>query len=199
MSKEARAKETKEAPAAASKEAPKTNNPEAAGKEAVEKKSKVLIPDIIRGRMPILVVHMVRFGDQKGGETKALATMFGTTVGKITDIKKKSTFGYLPENFKPSQVQKDDAVAWLQKHVGFKDGAVDKLINEAEAYKLATKEESAEFESIRVIARGQVPKTKTGETANAGGGNRQGKAKTAAPAVQTAPAAGKPSADTLMK
>ena len=140
---------------------------------------------------------MVRFGDQKGGETKALATMFGTTVGKITDIKKKSTFAYLPENFKPTQAQKDDATAWLQQHVGFKAGAVDKLIDEAEAYKVATKEEEAEYEKIRAEHKGQVPKTKKGETADGGGGNRQGKAKTAESVnkVETA----KPSADSLMK
>lgn len=191
MAKDEKAKTTQATDAAKTKEAPKTNAPDAAVASA-EKKPKVLIPDIIRGRMPILVVHMVRFGDQKGGETKALATMFGTTVGKITDIKKKSTFGYLPEKFKPTQAQKDDAVAWLQRHVGFKEGKVDMLINEAEAYKLATKEEALEFENIRIIARGQVPKTKTGETANAGGGNRQKK-----PAVP--PATGKPSADSLMK
>lgn len=176
------------------KEIPKTNAPEVAG---TEKKPKVLIPDIIRGRMPILVVHMVRFGDQKGGETKALSTLFGTTVGKITDIKKKSTFAYLPEKFKPTQAQKDDAIAWLQKHVGFKDGVVDKLIDEAEAYKVATKEEEAEYEKIRAEHRGQVPKTKKGETADGGGGNRQGKAKTAAPADKVATE--KPSADSLMK
>jgi len=182
-------------PVADKTEVPKTNAPDAAV-AGTEKKAKVLIPDIIRGRMPILVVHMVRFGDQKGGETKALATMFGTTVGKITDIKKKATFAYLPENFKPTQVQKDDAIAWLQKHVGFKDGAVDKLIDEAEAYKVATKEEEAAFEVIRAEHKGQVPKTKKGETADGGGGNRQ-KAKTAEPADKVATA--KPSADSLMK
>ena len=158
-------------------EVPKTNLPDAKtkGTEGGEKKAKNLIPDIIRGRMPILVVHMVRFGDQKNGETKDLAPMFGTTVGKIADIKKKSTFAYLPEKFKPTAEQKADAIAWLQKHVGYKEGKVDGLIEEAESYKVATAEETAEFEKIRVAAKGQKSTTKEGETADAGGGNRRTK------------------------
>ena len=158
---------------------PKTNLP---GAEGVEKKAKVLIPDIIRGRMPIAVVAMVRFGDQKGGETKDLATMFGTTVGKITDIKKNSTFAYLPPTFKPTAQQKADGIAWLQRHVGYKDGAVDKLINELEKTKEATAAEAAEIEAVRAKAKGQVPKTKEGKTADGGGGNRAGKKAEAAPA-----------------
>ena len=83
--------------------APKTNLP---GAKGVVKKAKVLIPDIIRGRMPIAVVAMVRFGDQKNGDVRSLAKMFGTTVGKITDIKKNSTFTYLPATFRPTAQQR---------------------------------------------------------------------------------------------
>jgi hypothetical protein len=175
----------------AATEAPKTN---VEGAEA-PKKEKVLIPDIIRGRMPIAVVYMVRFGDQKGGETRALADLFGTTVGKITDIKKRSTFAYLPENFKPTQTQKDEGIAWLQKHVGFKDGKVDVLINELDSMKAATTEEAAAYEALRIANRGQLATKKDGSTADAGGGNRQA-AKKAAPAA--AAAAAKPSAKDLI-
>lgn len=162
--------------------APKSNLPEGAGTEgagaeakAPEKKEKNLIPNIIRGRMPIAVVYMVRYGDQKNGETKALADMFGTTVGKITDIKKKSTFAYLPENFRPTQAQKDEGIAWLQKHVGYSEGKVDVLITELENTKVATAEEAAAFEAVRVQNRGQLATTKSGAPADAGGGNRQAK------------------------
>lgn len=154
--------------------APKAKLPEGTkGGETKEVKPKNLIPNIIRGRMPIAVVYMVRFGDQKGGATKELADLFGTTVGKITDIKKKSTFAYLPEDFKPTQAQKEEGIAWLQKHVGYSEGKVDKLINELEAMKTANEAEAAAFEALRVKNRGQLPTTKTGETADAGGGNRQ--------------------------
>ena len=150
---------------------PKTNAPGAA--ETEEKKAKVLIPDIIRGRMPILVVHMARFGDQANTETVAMAKMFGTTAGKIADIKRKSTFGYLPENFRPVASQVEEAVAYFKRHVDYDKGGVDKLIDEATGYKLATPEQAAEFERVRVAARGQLTKTKTGKEVDAGGGNRK--------------------------
>ena len=149
--------------------APKTNLPSAKG---VVKKEKVLIPDIIRGRMPIAVVAMVRYGDQKDGDVRSLAKLFGTTVGKITDIKKNSTFTYLPATFRPTAQQKADGIAWLQRHVGYKNGDVDKLINELEKTKEATVAEAAEYEAIRAKAKGQVSKTKDGTIADGGGGNR---------------------------
>ena len=157
--------------------APKSNAP---GAEAPAKKEKKLIEGITRGRMPIAVVNMVRFGDNKLAETKDLATMFGTTVGKITDIKKNSTFAYLVAGFKPTAEQKADGIAWLQRHIGYDEGKVDKLINELEKTKVATAEEAAAFDAIRSKAKGQKEKTKTGEVADAGGGNRAGKKKATA-------------------
>ena len=151
------------------KTAPKSNLP---GAEGVEKKEKKLIEGITRGRMPIAVVFLVRFGDQKKGETKDLAPLFGTTVGKITDIKKCSTFAYLKGTFKPTAEQKADGIAWLQRHVSFKTGAVDVLINELEKMKVATADEAAAIEKERAAAKGQTPKTKEGKVADAGGGNR---------------------------
>jgi hypothetical protein len=156
------------------------NTQEVVAKTAVE---------IIRGRMPIAVVAQIRFGDQKNEATKTLATMFGTTVGKIDDIKKNRNFAYVTATFKPTAAQKAEGVLWLQKHPKFNDGSVDKLINELEATPEATAEDAAAFEAIRVESRGQRTTTKDGETANAGGGNRiKAKKENAAPAVETAPA-----------
>jgi len=115
---------------------------------------------------------MVRFGDQKGGSDKDLAILFGTTMGKINDIKRKSTFEYITEGFKPTEAMKDEGIAWLKRHIGYVDGKVDVLINELEAMPVATVAEAADFEAIRAKARGQKPTTKTGEVADAGGGNR---------------------------
>jgi hypothetical protein len=139
---------------------------------AAPKKEKVLIPDIIRGRMPIAIVYAVRFGELRDGKIGDLAKQFGTTIGKITDIKKGSTFGYLGSSFKPTQLQKDDAIAWLKKHVAYEDGAVDIIINEVEAMDVATAEETAAFEATRIAHKGQTTTTKEGKPANAGGGNR---------------------------
>lgn len=143
--------------------------------------------EIIRGRMPVVVVFLARFGDQKNESTKDLANMFGTTVGKIDDIKKGRNFGYVKADFKPTAQQKQDGIEWLQRHPGFDDGKVDKLINELEGLEIATDEEAAAFATARTEARGQNPKTKEGEVANAGGGNnrkgKKAKKETAEPAA----------------
>lgn len=138
--------------------------------EQVTEKAKA---EIIRGRMPVVVVFLARFGDQKNESTKDLANMFGTTVGKIDDIKKVRNFGYVKADFKPTAQQKQDGIEWLQRHPKFNDGAVDKLINELEGLEIATEEEAAAFAATRTEARGQNTKTKDGEVANGGGGNNR--------------------------
>lgn len=140
--------------------------------------------EIIRGRMPVAVVFLVRFGDNRNASTKDLAAMFGTTVGKIDDIKKNRNFEYVKADFAPTAEQKAQAIEWLQRHPKFNDGAVDKLINELEAIPEATPEQAAAFGEAKAAARGQDATTKTGETANAGGGNRRGGKKAKAPAEE---------------
>ena len=51
-------------------------------------------PNIIQGRMPVAVVHLARFGNTKALATKDMAAQFGTTVGKVDDIKKNRNFAY---------------------------------------------------------------------------------------------------------
>ena len=74
---------------------------------AVEKKVN---PNIIHGRMPVAVVAQIRFGNNKGDSTKELAAMYGTTVGKIDDIKKNRNFAYVGADFKPTQEQIDQGL-----------------------------------------------------------------------------------------
>lgn len=131
--------------------------------------------EIIRGRMPVAVVYMARYGNKKGESTKIKADKFGTTVGKIDDIAKGRNFAYVTEAFRPTQEQKDQALEWLKRHPHYDGQNVDELVNELEAIPVATTEEAAAFEAARVAARGQTPKTKTGETADAGGGNNRKK------------------------
>lgn len=128
---------------------------------------------IINGRMPVAIVAQIRFGNDKGESTKVLADKYGTTVGKIDDIKKNRNFAYVTADFKPTQEQKDAGLAWLKTHPYYDAAGVDKLITELDATPVATAEEAAAFEQVRVAARGQLPTTKEGETADAGGGNRR--------------------------
>lgn len=130
-------------------------------------------PDIINGRMPVAVVFLARFGNAKGGATKDLAAKFGTTVGKIDDIKKNRNFAYVTESTRFTQAQIDEGVAWLKRHPKYDTAGVDELVVELEAYTVASDEEAKAFEAARTAARGQPTTTKDGEIANGGGGNRR--------------------------
>lgn len=134
-------------------------------------------PNIIQGRMPVAVVHLVRFGNNKGGSTKDNAAKFGTTVGKIDDIKKNRNFAYVTEDVKFTQAQIDEGVAWLKRHPDYDKADVDALVVELEGYPIASDEEAKAFDAARTAARGQPTTTKDGEIANGGGGNRRGRKK----------------------
>jgi len=134
-------------------------------------------PNIIQGRMPVAVVHLLRFGSLKQAATKDVAAKAGTTVGKVDDIKKSRNFAYVVENTKFTQAQIDEGIEWLKRHPKYDESGADELVVELEGYSVATDEEAKEFEAARTEARGQPTKTKEGEVANGGGGNRRGKKK----------------------
>ena len=153
-------------------------------------------PNIIQGRMPVAVVHLLRFGNSKGGATKELAVKFGTTVGKVDDVKKNRNFAYVVEETRFTQAQIDEGCEWLKRHPKYDEAGADALVVELEGYTVATDEEAKAFEATRTAARGQPTKTKDGEVANGGGGNRRGKKKKAEAASEEAPA--EPSAADLI-
>ena len=130
-------------------------------------------PNIIQGRMPVAVVHLLRFGNSKGGATKDLAAKFGTTVGKVDDVKKNRNFAYVVEETRFTQAQIDEGCEWLKRHPKYDESGADALVVELEGYTVATDEEAKAFEAARTAARGQPTKTKDGEVANGGGGNRR--------------------------
>lgn len=130
-------------------------------------------PNIIQGRMPVAVVHLMRFGNNKGGATKELATKFGTTVGKVDDVKKSRNFAYVVEGTKFTKAQIDEGCEWLKRHPKYDEAGADDLVVELSSYTPGTAEETAAFEAARTAARGQPTKTKEGEVANGGGGNRR--------------------------
>ena len=132
-------------------------------------------PNIIQGRMPVAVVHLLRFGNSKGGATKELAVKFGTTVGKVDDVKKNRNFAYVVEETRFTQAQIDEGCEWLKRHPKYDEAGADALVVELEGYTVATDEEAKAFEAARTAARGQPTKTKDGEVANGGGGNRRTK------------------------
>jgi hypothetical protein len=157
---------------------------EATGAVGEVKKEKKLIENITRGRMPIAVVAQIRFGNDSALPTKTLADLYGTTVGKIDDIKKNRNFAYVTDEFRPTTQMKADGVEWLQRHHKFAEGSVDAQIVELEKTPEATTEDAAAFDAVRKAVRAQEPKTKTGEIADAGGGNRKPGGKTKAPKAE---------------
>lgn len=126
--------------------------------------------EIVRGRMPVTVVYLARYGAQSTKSTKEKAIAFGTTVGKIDDIAKGRNFGYVTQDFRPTEQQKTDALEWMKRIPG---GASEELLAELAALKVASPEQAAAFEATRSASRGQTPTTKDGEPADAGGGNRR--------------------------
>ena len=132
-------------------------------------------PNIIQGRMPVAVVHLARFGNTKGNATKDLAVQFGTTVGKIDDIKKNRNFAYVVADTKFTEAQIAEGIEWLKRHPKHDEAKTDDLVVELDGYARATEDEAKAFEAARTAARGQPTKTKEGEVANGGGGNRRGK------------------------
>lgn len=129
--------------------------------------------DIIQGRMPVIVVHQIRF-NHVNDSTKDLAIRFGTTIGKIDDVKKSRNFAYVSENVKFTDDQIVEGVEWLKRHPKYDDNDIDALVNELESYEKASEAEAQEFNEARIAARGQPTTNKDGSIASGGGGNRRG-------------------------
>ena len=155
-------------------------------------------PNIIQGRMPVAVVHVLRFGSLKGGSTKDIAAKAGTTVGKVDDIKKNRNFAYVVEATKFTEAQIAEGTEWLKRHPKYDESGVDALVVELDGYERATEDEAKAFEAARTAARGQPTKTKEGEVANGGGGNRRGKKAKKEEAPATTEAVAEPTADDLI-
>ena len=119
----------------------------AEGAEVVE---AVEVPkvEILRGRMPVAVVAMIRYQEVETA-TAACAAKYRTTVGKIDDIKKGRNFGYISEDFQPSEEQKALAVEFLEQLIG--DNALTTL-DALNAMGIA-EDGGASFEEARKAAR----------------------------------------------
>lgn len=112
----------------------------------VDEKVETPKADIIRGRMPLPIVHMIKFAPE--GETDgALATKFRTTNGKVSDIRKERNFGYIKEDYAPDADQIAKAVTFAEQ---LEDGSTLKAVK---ALKPASDEQVAAFEALRKGAR----------------------------------------------
>jgi hypothetical protein len=156
--------------APATTEVPASNAAEAApaaAKRAPKNPDNIL--DIINGRLPLPLVHMIRFDTLGTATNSDNAKKFGTSVGKVFDIKKGRNFGYIDQAYKPSAEEIAAAKAWCTtgktakghslKEVG---GDPDAIVAALDKMGVATAEEVAKRNwQTRVVgqpaAAGQAP------------------------------------------
>lgn len=125
------------------------------------------LANIVRGQIPVLLVFMIRFGET-GQKEADVAKKYGTTGGKVADILKNRNFAYIGEDFKPTQEQKDAAVAWLKKVPDYDKVGTDAAVVAVEKMSVANAEDAAKFLAARTSTRKTSPKTAPAAGANGG-------------------------------
>jgi len=153
--------------------------------DAVEKKTRASAANflpIVRGRLPLIFVHAIRFDEALSAMgNKDLATKFGTSVGKVFDIKKGRNFSYVDSAFKPSADDVAAAEGWIAQigaenakglHAQGDRVLMQQVVDQYRERGLATAEEIAAFSAARAVARTRsekASKTEAGQGATAAG------------------------------
>ena len=146
---------------------PATSTAEGSAAEARKRAPAANFLPIVRGRLPLLFVHAIRFDKTLNAMgNKDLATKFGTSVGKVFDIKKGRNFAYVTESFKPTAEDVTAAKAWIEQ-VGAQNAKgltaagdkslIQSTLDEYVAKGLATAEEAAKQATERTAARATAP------------------------------------------
>ena len=119
--------------------------------------------NIVRGRLPLLFVHAVRFDEvlAKMGN-KDLASKLATSIGKVFDIRKGRNFSYIGKDYKPSTDDIAAAKAWIEA-VGKENAkgltaqgdvkVMTDLVAQYEARGLATAQDVAQLSEARSANR----------------------------------------------
>jgi hypothetical protein len=149
----------------------------AAAAEARKRAPAANFLPIVRGRLPLIFVHAIRFNAVLNAMgNKDLATKFGTSVGKVFDIKKGRNFSYVTAGFKPTAEDVAAAEAWIAQVGGQNSkglsAAGDKSVLQStlDEYKgkgLATPEEAAKQATARTATRAVSAAKAEGGTAPA--------------------------------
>lgn len=129
---------------------------------------------IIRGRIALAIVYLIRFTDA-ALSVKDAAVKYGTTVGKVDDIKKNRNFAYVTEDVRFTEAQIEEGRAYIAQHEDADVGAT--VLEMLNALDVATEEQAAAFAAVKKKAGAQPRTDENGNVIEAGGGNRQGKAK----------------------
>lgn len=113
-------------------EVPSSNEPTAETKvRAPKDPAKAL--DILNGRMPLPIVYAIRFQEDAGAKNSELAKKYGTSVGKVFDIRKGSNFGYITKDYLPSAEELAAARAHITSGTSAKGSNLKALGGDPEA------------------------------------------------------------------
>ena len=132
-------------------------------------------PQIIRGRIALAIVYLIRFVEAAETGTKALAEKYGTTVGKVDDIRKNRNFAYVTEDVRFTQEQIQGGINFIAQHEDSDSAVV--VTDMLNALEVATPEQAEAFAGTRRKAGAQPRTDADGNVIEAGGGNRQPKSK----------------------
>ena len=132
-------------------------------------------PQIIRGRIALAIVYLIRFVEAAETGTKALAEKYGTTVGKVDDIRKNRNFAYVTEDVRFTQEQIQEGINFIAQHEDTDSAVV--VTDMLNALEVATPEQAEAFAGTRRKAGAQPRTDAEGNVIEAGGGNRQPKSK----------------------
>lgn len=145
----------------------------AAAAEARKRAAASNFLPIVRGRLPLIFVHAIRFDEVISKmSNKDGAAKFATSVGKVFDIKKGRNFGYVDANFKPTAEDVAAAEGWIAQ-VGAENAkglkavgdttVMTQVLDQYKARGLATAEEAAAFSAARTSTRKPAEKKEGGE------------------------------------
>ena len=152
---------------------------------------KTNLLDIARGRLPLLFVHAIRFTEDAAVTNAALAKKYGTSVGKVFDIRKGRNFEYVTKGYKFSAEDLNSARAWAHE-AGKHGGDTDALVKAVDGSTVGTTEELATQSAAR--PKREMPARKPKDPASAGA-----TAAATPPVAAAASKTAKPGANDLLK
>lgn len=140
--------------------------------------------NIVRGRLPILLVHAVRFDEVLGKmSNKDVAAKLGTSVGKVFDIRKGRNFAYVTKDYKPTEADVADAMKWAEQFGSTNAkgmtaqgdrNVIEAIVKQYKDAGLGSAEDAAKLTEARTANRKpRAPKAVTPAAATGEGGQAQ--------------------------
>jgi hypothetical protein len=169
-----------------------TGSTEVGKTEAATEKT---LANIVRGTLPRPLVYLIRF-DEAANKDADVAKKYGTTTGKVADIKKNRNFAYIDIDYVPSAEDKAAALAWLKQVPNYDEVGADTAVNAVERMSVASEADIEALKTKRAAVR-----AKNEAASGEGEGAKEPKAAKAPKAPKAAKANGpasKSDADSLM-